>query len=1003
MDDVSTSGALEPIFSQFNVQSGATQVDIREAVALVDFHFKLIYTVVIAFSRRPQSSPLILSPVPGFGLMLSVVREGAKLSSEIGTPWIREFVTSWSSSAVAAVDQFKAPKYKGLKDLRDRLSHGQPLPNKEEVIASIRAELMTLIGRLEENLRKHLLDTTISTRDGRVYINKKKERAAFEVSPLWIWPEEPKGLRIYSHASSDSIQYLEPNGDIWTERRDEEVIKFIKTYIGNSKNNFELGRLVKDVVSDIAAYTEDYSKPSYFFGDDELTGTLYVPWTRSTSAGNEPRIDAFRVGPDNRREWNKDFKEWVAYSDFLKNISNWQILARRIAIGIESFISDRESEESSRLGSTPNSSARGPSLLRKRKDTPSSANGGEEEFDLATRIDESCQRMKPSTSVYFLIGQAGLGKTDLMVTLAKSRATNIASNPESLLPLYLFVSSTGRTLSSLEDAVNSALNITKVLSSQSAKALCRNGLLVLLVDGFDELLGSSGYENALGSLEPWFRELGGRGVLVASARSSYYLTQYRRSLAQATDLNVDHTLAELQPWSKSDSERYLRDMGLSNHAINEIRERDWKILSVPFFAKAFAAWLMRNNETDNASPPSIYDVVVEQYLEREESKLTDPNVGALLKATELRELFSEAAELMQESRNREIEQFDLTACAQSVVGASDLDTVRPGLNRRLSSICGLGVTTDSNGQNQFAFSHEVLFDCFLSLAIQKRVSGIQNTDSLLRLLSISKVNSSVFEWLVEKKPEDTERLAKKLSFKVKNPKDSQVLSANLGALWEALLIRRNGIPVSEVASGLQLEMVNLSKEGWTKLDLSESTIDHLEVPHGPQGVIDISGAQISFLGSKSAEQARRHLIGAESANIHSVHIGEYFGDGRLEVRDILEKAQLIRPQSREGNHQQLESVEYFLERLARRSDIPVILDREELTADDQRLGWINHADAEDWRFFVNALLNSEVARLERIPTSGRPKVRLCFNKPVASLIDPTSDPGAEVIKFWDQF
>jgi hypothetical protein len=94
------------------------------------------------------------------------------------------------------------------------------------------------------------------------------------------------------------------------------------------------------------------------------------------------------------------------------------------------------------------------------------------------------------------------------------------------------VSSTGRTLASLEDAVNGALNITKLLSSQSARVLCRHGLLVLVVDGFDELLGSSGYENALGSLEPWFRELGGKGAVVASARSSYYLTQYQRSSGQ---------------------------------------------------------------------------------------------------------------------------------------------------------------------------------------------------------------------------------------------------------------------------------------------------------------------------------------------------------------------------------------------------------------------------------------------------------------------------------------
>lgn len=969
--------ALKPLLSQYKKRLGHSALDIREGIALVDLHLRLAYTVVVANSKRPLIPPVKLAPSPGFGTMLAVVRDGSKQPADLGTQWVRDFVTNWAKEIVTSLDRFKVPKFASFKFLRDRLAHGSPLPSDDKALDNLRVELSKLLAALEASLEKSFTDLSVVEKDGKVYIQKAKERAVLEIFPLWAISGNPVGVSVYSHCSQDGIHYLDPQGEIYSERSEPVVTKFIRTFIGD-KTSSDLGKLVQEVVSDVAAYTEDYSKPSYFFGDEEEKGTLHIPWTRSTSEGNDPRLDSFRIGPDGRREWLDGKKEWNAYSEFLKNVSNWQILARRMGIGLANFTSERDAEESSRLGLSSASVTRGPALLRKQRDLPGSSGEIEEEFDLRTKIDESCQKVKPSTSVYFLIGQAGLGKTELMVTLAKQRAAEIELDPNCKMPLYLFVSSTGRTLSSLEDAVNSALNITKLLSSQSAKALCRNGLLVLLVDGFDELLGSSGYENALGSLEPWFKELGGRGVLVASARSSYYLTQYRRSLAQATHLNVDHTLAELQPWSKSASEAYLDEMGVPKATLTAIRERDWKILSVPFFAKAFAAWVSRQ-EVSDTSIPSMYEVVVEQYLDREARKLTDPNVGALLTSSELRVLFSEAAELMQNSRNREIEQLDLIMCVESVVGSSNLDMVRPGLARRITSLCGLGVTTDSNGQNQFGFSHEVLFDCFLSLAIQNRLSGVINVDSLLSLFKTGAINIAVFEWLVERKPKETLGLAKQIKFEVKEPQENRVLSGNLGALWETILRAQAGVPVCDTACGLQLERVELAASGWSTLDLSDSTVQLLKIPSCNAISIKMAKAKIDYLEAKTAEQARRIIIGIGSAQIHSIYVGDHFGEGRIQVRKVLEDLGLV-PATSTDVTTDMEIAKDFLERLARRPDVPVILDRDDFSYDDQRLSWIGHLGIVDWRRFVNFLVEGGAVRLDGLATSGRPKVRLILQR-----------------------
>lgn len=986
--------------SQFKIRRQG-YLDVREALALIDFNVRIVYTLAILHRRRNQGDAIQLLPAPGFGSMLAVIRKVSREQPQSGAAWAAHMLYAWCGDVIKAVDQFKVPnKYKTLKSLRDRLSHGSTLPSDDATLTATTAAIESLLSSFASSLSRHMADVVLEESEGRLYLFKRSEVDGLDVSPLWIVREEELGVGIYSHFASDGIFYIAPDGDIWSELSHEPIARFRRLFISEKGDaSRELARLVADVLQDIAAYTEDYSRPGYYFGDEQDAGYLFVPWTRSTSDGNDPRIDAFRIGPDSRKEWRHD-DSWHPYSKFLKQISNWELLARRIKIGLDSVHSRREAEESSRLGSSSGSDVRGPSIL-KEMDESLAGDGGTDSpvlFEMSARVDDACQRMKPSTAVFFLVGQAGLGKTELMLSLARQRAASIAAAPNENVPLYLFVSSTGRTLSSLEDAVDGALNITKLLSSHSAKALCRNGLLVLMVDGFDELLGSSGYENALGSLEPWFRELGGRGVLVASARSSYYLTQYRRSLAKAGDLNVDHTLVELQPWTRSESEAYLANMGVGAGVLKSIKNSDWSVLRIPFFAKALAAWV-DVNAGESRPVPSMFDIVVEQFLNREAVKLHDPSVGELLTASELRDLFADVAELMQGSKNREIEQSDLVSCAQMVVGASSLDDARPGLSRRLSSLCGLGVRSDSSGQSQFGFSHEVLFDCFLSLAIKERLGGVFNESSFIKLIGASNINPSVFEWLVEKVGVAIGAGLSKISFDLHGKDASGVLSSNLGLLWEAILESSGGVPPTSSARGLVMRTIRLADQGWTSLDLSGSSIEHLFIPANSAGGIDIAGADISLLEVETAAQARRCLKGVESSSIASILIGESFADRPSQVAEELHRLGLVSLEAVVQDDEVHAAAEYYLSRLKRRADVPVILDRDDKTVDDQRLSWVGHFDATLWSRFVTALIESDVARFETLPTSGRPKARLSFNVPIGAVIDRSSE-RPEVERFW---
>ena len=989
---------LEQTLIQYRKRLSGADGDIRELIAVVDFHVRIAYTLVIAASRGDDDAGIRAAPMPGFGAMLAIISAKSVAVLASGGNLV-DRVKQLAAKVHSEVDAFKVPKrYASFKTMRDQLSHGHPLPADREVIATTLANLEALEAALTANLRATLADVFVILEGDQTRLDIAGR--AMDLLSLWRQRVDGDGIEVYSHFANEDIWYITPSGELAASSSPMIVSRFIDDVLIDRKGmGGEVARFVRELLSDISAFTEDYSPPNYYFGDEEELGYIFVPWTRSTSDENQPRIDSFRIGPDGRKEWNDTAaKSWVPYSDFLRAISNWQVLARRIGIGLEAFASARNHEEATRLGGVNMDEVRGPANLREKLEDLT----GERrdiDFPLVRRVDESCQSIKPSTIVYFLVGQAGLGKTDLMLNLARERAAEVASQPSSGKPLYLFVSSTGRTLVSLDDAVNSALNITKLLSSQSARALCRNGLLVLFVDGFDELLGSSGYENALGSLEPWFRELGGRGVLVASARSSYYLTQYRRSLANHVNLNVDHTLIEVQPWSRLEASRYLQERGVPSSAIEKIRERDWAILGVPFFAKAFSAWF--DKAQHDLALPKIFDIVVDQYLDRESSKLRDPVNGELLTSSELKNLFAEAAEVMQRTQSRELEQVDMVLCAQQVVGEEALDKVRPGLTRRLSSLCGLGVSTDAAGNNQFSFSHEVLFDCFLSAALQAHLDGAV-ASSYRALLERSNVNPAVFEWLLDKRDDALQVIPAQLEFDSLQQNTARVISENLGALWCSLLAKLDGVPPTNRVSGLYLDEVRLADKGWSSLTIEKCAIAALDVPATGDFRVVLQECEIDYLACGSARQLTSSVTGVDSCKIRAVQLEGEYGDDPARVREVLQVFGIITKITVAGNTQFVDAAEFFLEKMAKRPDIPIIVTREGKAVDpeDHRLNWAAKFGDDCWRAFVDLLVDCSLGRWDSITSSGRAKIRLALHTSPSAILNRNG--SREIERFWTQ-
>src|SRR5204862_5336653 len=95
--------------------------------------------------------------------------------------------------------------------------------------------------------------------------------------------------------------------------------------------------------------------------------------------------------------------------------------------------------------------------------------------------------------------------------------------------------------------------------------LTRHGLIVPIIDGFDELLGAGGYDEAFSSLAAFLSTLDGQGSAVASARSAFfdYRNFYENARKFSGDGRLNYTVEtiDILPWNDDQVRNYFRNVG----------------------------------------------------------------------------------------------------------------------------------------------------------------------------------------------------------------------------------------------------------------------------------------------------------------------------------------------------------------------------------------------------------------------------------------------------------
>ncbi len=339
-----------------------------------------------------------------------------------------------------------------------------------------------------------------------------------------------------------------------------------------------------------------------------------------------------------------------------------------------------------------------------------------------------------ATRVVMVTADAGAGKTCVLKELVRRYADDYLHGRTRRLLLY--VDAQGRSLARLNEALATELQDLKVgLTYHSVATLARLGILVPVIDGFDELLGVSGYDDAFSSLAGFLDQLEGEGQLLASARSVYYEEEFLARAGLATG-NWSQVPVRVLEWSADDRRRYLdewiADRGLTGEAADRLRRRVEKIFArgheelakKPLFLARVVELLWNDREFSGGD--DLLQALVREYLSRERNeKLLDRQSGSLLTEAQFERLMCELAQEMWNQETRELDSRSVREVAEFFVESESLsDTAKQSVVERMPALAFLarsdGRSLRSGG---ISFEHELFFSYFLAGAIVSEFSS----------------------------------------------------------------------------------------------------------------------------------------------------------------------------------------------------------------------------------------------------------------------------------------
>ena len=315
-----------------------------------------------------------------------------------------------------------------------------------------------------------------------------------------------------------------------------------------------------------------------------------------------------------------------------------------------------------------------------------------------------------SVRVTVIDGPAGIGKTRFIEFLAWLRATRFFSKRR---PLVLHVQSRGRVLTYIQDLIAFSLQRLRLnVTFDQVPILVRHGLVILAIDGFDELADPNGYDLAWSQLGELIDQVRGSAALILAGRETFIDEHRIRRSIQSLQRADDVQTLTLQPPLPDTAKNWVRKQQREKLMFVDELFEPGSIALRPFFLVQISR-LLREAKFGDPEPGVLLASLIDGMIEREAGKFGNPIDSVMTKEDRqdyVRRFLREVARFMADDQTEAIDEMSLTWMAEVAASPGLSDDALARLRQRAAVIAFLE-KDDTPGYRRF--SHSTLFNHFL--------------------------------------------------------------------------------------------------------------------------------------------------------------------------------------------------------------------------------------------------------------------------------------------------
>lgn len=421
-----------------------------------------------------------------------------------------------------------------------------------------------------------------------------------------------------------------------------------------------------------------------------------------------------------------------------------------------------------------------------------------------------------TTRIVFITADAGQGKTVLLKQMQYLQAKKFLSNKSPFI--FWHVDLQGRQLVRLNEALLGDLGELRItgLYMHSIITLMRYGLIILAIDGFDELAAEQGNNEALGALSHLLKMLKDSGTIIAASRRTFFdaeeYIKRTKMLSDSASTDSQYDQLRLNDWTKKEDILYLENIIIDgkkfdnplqvyNDILKELNgDAKHPMLTRPFLLAQISRGLLFYNLSPSEfigkmeNPLESVASVLEAFINREVTQKwkTRDTGKPYLDQKQHVELLSQVAEEMWYSQQEKI-RFELIEEILSILmddWGIPFDSRPQIVDMVKMHVLLIPVERDYDYRK---FEHAEFKNYFISYSLKNIIidlasSGIK--DNHLKFLSIAQLHDSVAKYtssMIKKEPSFIKNVLIKLEEMVNSEWRPTYLQTNVGTIIPYLI------------------------------------------------------------------------------------------------------------------------------------------------------------------------------------------------------------------------